>query len=166
MSILRNKLNGLVECLYAIYIKLKNHNAKICIKTDKLNHVVSIKAGENSSVEIGRIWVGAGKVNIIAEPGAHLVIHDDVCINANCVIYACRDIEIGCDTMIGPNVVISDEMPQRVCNSNIKIGNAAWISANAVITNGAVIGNNCVIGAMTCVNNTVKDNMVVVNGGV
>jgi galactoside O-acetyltransferase len=78
-----------------------------------------------------------------------------VFINQNCTLYDLGGVEIGDETMIGPNVsLITSGHPlppaQRrdgVTASPIVIGRNVWIAANVTIIGGVTVGDGAVIAA-------------------
>lgn len=110
----------------------------------------------------GKCKVGCGVrvdryAEVIVVENASLSLGDNVGVGpGNRVI--CRDhIEIGNNTIFGPNVFLYDHDHQFTSDmgvsrreyktSEIKIGSNCWIGANTVILRGTHIGDNCVIGA-------------------
>lgn len=94
--------------------------------------------------------------------------------NDNLENYSRGRIEIGSDTIIGPNVYITNhnhgmsknELIRKQPNveKNTIIGKDVWIGANVSILAGVHIGNGAVIGAGAIVTKDVPDYAVV--GGI
>lgn len=104
-----------------------------------------------------------------AEQGAVISIQDNCFFNDNCIIVAKGKIEIGSNTIFGPNVQIfdhdhryTDDMNDYVCK-DIQIGENCWIGANCILLKGIVIGNNSVVAAGTIVTKSIPDNSIVRN---
>lgn len=81
-------------------------------------------------------------------------------------------IEIGDDTMIGPNCAILSsnyrydrlDLPlhaQGFTSQGVRIGRNVWIGANSVVLDGARIGNNVIVSAGSVVSGTIPDNAIV-----
>ena len=89
--------------------------------------------------------------------GAEIKIGSMSSLNSDCKIVSHEKIEIGHDTIFGPNVLIYDH--DHVYNtetgvrrkdfktSAIVIGNNCWIGAGSIILRGTHIGDNCLVGA-------------------
>ena len=89
--------------------------------------------------------------------GAEIKIGSMSRLNSDCKIVSHEKIEIGHDTIFGPNVLIYDH--DHVYNtetgvrrkdfktSAIVIGNNCWIGAGSIILRGTHIGDNCLVGA-------------------
>lgn len=105
---------------------------------------------------------------IVREKG-ELTIGKNVFFNTNCQIACHEKIEIGDDTLFGPNVCVFDHDhlyehgkidTQHFKTRPIKIGKNAWIGAGSIILKGAEIGDNAIIGAGSVVNTKVPANSV------
>ncbi|EFA4608248.1 sugar O-acetyltransferase, partial [Escherichia coli] len=89
-----------------------------------------------------------------------------VFINANCVFLDAKTIDIGCNSAIGPNVVLTtvthpltpSKRPKETICAPIKIGRNVWIGANTTVLPGVKIGDNSVIAANSVVNTDVPAN--------
>lgn len=103
---------------------------------------------------------------------AEIKIGNRVFINNNAVIIADKSkIEIGDDTLIGPNFTCFDSdfhslHPERRLGSDysckeVVIGRNVFIGANVTILKGSIIGHNSVIGAGVVVNGVIPDNVIV-----
>ena len=90
--------------------------------------------------------------------GGKISIGSHVHISRNSYINGIGDVEIGDDTLLGPNVVfISGNHPfdrldipirvQGVQRAKISIGNDVWLSANVTVVPGISIGKGAVVGA-------------------
>lgn len=85
-----------------------------------------------------------------------IVIHNNVFINRNATIVSRDMIEIGENTIIGPNVMFFDHdhlitpngtSPQDFSTERIIIGKNCWVGAGAIILKGSAIEDNSVIAA-------------------
>ena len=125
----------------------------------------------------GRVKIGASEcrpnVYLACKKNAAISIGDNVFINRNSVIICHKEITIGDDTMIGPNVCIFDHdhkygekgVIKGFTEGSVKIGKNVWIGAGAILLRGTEIGDNCIIGAGTVVKGHIPDNMMVISGG-
>ncbi len=122
--------------------------------------------GRNSIIEC---------TGVIRELGERLTIGNNVGIAANAFISVRGNVEIGDDTIIGPNVSIFSEnhvfedknIPIRLQGSSrkgVKIGKDCWIGSGVVILDGVTIGDGCVIAAGAVVNKDIPEYSVA--GGV
>ena len=122
--------------------------------------------GRNSIIEC---------TGVIRELGEELVVGDNVGIAANAFIAMRGKVEIGSNTIFGPNVSIhaenhnfSDiEKPiklQGATRKGVKIGEDCWIGSKAVILDGVTIGSHSIIAAGAVVTKDVPDYAIV--GGV
>ena len=103
---------------------------------------------------------------------AEIKIGNRVFINNNAVIIADKSkIEIGDDTLIGPNFTCFDSdfhslHPEQRMGGNynckeVVIGRNVFIGANVTILKGSIIGHNSVIGAGTVISGVIPDNVIV-----
>ncbi len=122
--------------------------------------------GRNSIIEC---------TGVIRELGEELVIGDNVGIAANAFIAMRGRIEIGSNTIFGPNVSIHAENHnfsdvdkpiklQGATRKGVKIGEDCWIGSKAVILDGVTIGSHSIIAAGAVVTRDVPDYSIV--GGV
>ena len=103
-----------------------------------------------------------------------LVIGENTVIGYNCWLNATGDIEIGSDTLIGANTIITssshhfkDNIPvseQGMSFRKVTIGSNVWIGSNVSILEGAVIGDNSVIGAGVVVKENIPPNTIIKAG--
>lgn len=129
------------------------------VKIDALSKG-GIEVGENFSIGRNSIIECTG---VIRELGEKLVIGKNVGIAANAFISMRGTIEIGDDTIFGPNVAIHAENHnfcdldkpirlQGATRKGIKIGKNCWIGSGVIILDGVEIGDGCVIAAGAVVN--------------
>ncbi len=154
----------IIKNIYA----LLRANAICCIKkifssgTIQYNPKIRFFKGATISVRNkGKISVG-GNVRLdantlVASNGGKLSIGENVGLGSGNVIVSQKQITIGKNTLLGPNVFVYDHDHQfdsengvyrsEYVSENICIGENCWIGANTVILKGTTIGDNCLIGA-------------------
>ncbi len=142
--------------------------------------VVSCTPGLMSQYLRRKFW-GIGHVGnkVTIEEGCwfshprHLILHDGVGINKNCIFKAGGGIEIGKNTLIGPNAIIWSQthkyklldLPiaqQGYTYQRVVIEEDVWITARATILPGVKIGKGAVVGAGSVVNRDIAEFSVVV----
>lgn len=97
--------------------------------------------------------------------GLKLRLAPNVFINHGCTLNDMGGIEIGEDTMIGPNVsLLSSGHPVSVADRRrgitiapIRVGANVWIGAGATILGGVTIGDGAVVAAGAVVSHDVPD---------
>jgi acetyltransferase-like isoleucine patch superfamily enzyme len=100
---------------------------------------------------------GRGQFTVF--PGAVIKIGNHVGLNGTAITSKCN-VEIGSETIIGPNVVIVDSdfhniwppdsrwtTSSKEMDKEVKVGENVWVGMNSIILKGSHIGNNSVIGA-------------------
>ncbi len=107
--------------------------------------------------------------NVLIEPpffcdyGSNIYLGRNVFFNFNCVVLDVNRVEVGEDTLFGPNVQIytathpvdyQERMSGLELGKAIRIGSGVWVGGSAVIGPGVSIGSRSVIGAGSVV---VKD---------
>lgn len=131
-----------------------------------------MKVGNNFSLGKNSIIECTG---VIRELGEELIIGDNVGIAANAFIAMRGKVEIGSNTIFGPNVSIHAENHnfsdidkpiklQGATRKGVKIGEDCWIGSKAVILDGVTIGSHSIIAAGAVVTKDVPEYSIV--GGV
>ncbi len=134
------------------------------VKIDALSKG-GIEIGENFSIGRNSIIECTG---VIRELGEKLTIGKNVGIAANAFISMRGHVEIGDDTIFGPNVAIHAENHifedvskpirlQGASRKGIKIGKDCWIGSGVKILDGVTIGDGCIIAAGAVVNKDIPD---------
>lgn len=105
------------------------------------------------------------------EFGKNIVIEDNVYINFGCVILDCAKVQIGANTLIGPNVGIypvnhSLDAEERInggCYGKpVTIGKNVWLGGDVKVLAGVTIGDNTVIGTGSIVTKDIPSGVVAV----
>lgn len=116
-----------------------------------------ITIGKSGKLIVGKgVAIGARTVCTVRK-GAVLKMGDMSNLNSDCKIVCHEKIEIGENTIFGPNVLVYDHdhlysaecgvKRKEYVSSEIVIGKNCWIGANTVILRGTHIGDNCLVGA-------------------
>lgn len=129
----------------------------------KYRNVVRIfKSADVEIAKGGKLVLGKGvaigaRSQCLVVKGATLKMGDMSSLNSDCKIVCQESIEIGNNTIFGPNVLVYDHdhvfdtengvRRKEYKSSSIVIGNNCWIGANTVILRGTRIGDNCLVGA-------------------
>jgi acetyltransferase-like isoleucine patch superfamily enzyme len=125
---------------------------------------VSIR-GNNSSINFGAVNYFYRYGNLEVFDGGRIVFGNNVSVNKGFSIICRKQIIIGNNVIIGPNVCIYDHdhcfeltdftfNKQGFKSKTITIGDNVWIGANSFISSGVTIGSDTVIAAGSIV---VKD---------
>ena len=104
--------------------------------------------------------------------GGKIICGENVCINAEAMFVAFKDITIGDNSTIAYRAIVSTSAnPNAPYNKrckiyepkheSISIGKDVWIGAGAIILPGVKIGNGVVVAAGAVVNKDVPDNVMV-----
>lgn len=114
--------------------------------------------------------------NLVIEPpfycdfGYNIHLGHQVYINFNCCILDVREVTIGNNAFLGPNVQIyaathpldaKTRAKQLEYAKPVTIGDDVWIGGGAIICPGITIGNGVVVGAGAVVTKDVPDHVVV-----
>lgn len=98
--------------------------------------------------------------------GGVVIFGKNLGINRNCIISCHKNITIGENTFIGPNVCIYDHdhkikdgkvMKNVFIKQEVSIGSNVWIGANSIILKGVKIGNNVIVGAGSIISKNIPD---------
>jgi len=137
-------------------------------KNSKISKLASIEISKkNTKIIIGAFSVidDFVKIKCAGGEGGDIIIGKYVYINSGTVLYSGNGIEIGDNTLIGPNcsiIPVNHEFKNKkklireqgfqVTKNGVKIENDVWIGANVVILDGAFVRKGSVIGANSLVN--------------
>lgn len=153
---------------------LKLNALKIC---QKLNQIPMTDSIEREKV-VRELFGSVGKNPTVlpvfnCDNGKNIRVGDYFLANYNVTILDIREVTIGDNVMIAPNVLITtvnhplNPMGRRKhlgVAKEVKIGNDVWIGANVVILPGVTIGNNVVVAAGAVITKDISDNVLV--GGI
>lgn len=154
-------------------VQLKCRRKMIFKGTAILEDGVKIDALSKGGIEVGEGFsLGRNSIiectGVIRELGEKLTIGKNVGIAANAFISMRGPVEIGDDTIFGPNVAIHAENHnfddinkpirlQGATRKGIKIGKDCWIGSGVKILDGVTIGDGCIIAAGAVVNKNIPD---------
>lgn len=122
-------------------------------------------------LNIGKGFRARHHVEINVRDNAVLEIGKNVFLNSGCVITTRERIQIGENTILGPNVLIYDNdheirdgkiMDNAFTTEPVTIGTNTWIGAGSIILKGTYIGDNCIIAAGSVVKGTVESGCIMI----
>jgi acetyltransferase-like isoleucine patch superfamily enzyme len=122
----------------------------------------------SANITIGSNCLLQDRVYLRAGMDGHITIKDGAALNSFVQMYGHGGIDIGKDTQIGPNSVITttghDYLSKDLDSeyAAISIGERVWIGANCTIIGGVKIGDQAVIGAGAVVTKDVPARCVAV----
>lgn len=120
-----------------------------------------VRGGKSIELGFGVNVTDQTWLNVVG-PKGRISIGDRVGLGRRTIISAALSVEIGEDTIFGPNVLVTDHNHESssmapVASQGITepepvmIGKGCWIGANVVILGGATIPDFCVVGANSVV---------------
>ncbi len=122
----------------------------------------------SANIKIGSNCLLQDRVYLRAGIDGHIVINDGAALNSFVQMYGHGGIDIGKDTQVGPNSVITTTGHDYLSSdldsdfAAITIGERVWIGANCTIIGGVHIGDHAVIGAGAVVTNDIPSRCVAV----
>lgn len=139
----------------------------------QFNHTLPSKSEEKALI-LSKLLGSIGENSYIEPPfhanwGKNTYIGDGVYINFSLTLVDDTRVEIGDNTMIGPNVTIitashpldpEERLKHAQFNQPVVIGQNVWIGANVTIFPGVTIGDNSVIGAGSIVTKDIPENVL------
>ena len=133
------------------------------LKKCKYKNPIRIYRGADIAISRkGKLILGKGvaigeRTKCLITKGANMKLASGVSLNSDCKLVCREKIEIGENSIFGPNVLVYDHDHLFDTETGVKrkeyktgevvIGKNCWIGANTVILRGTHIGDNCVIGA-------------------
>lgn len=102
-----------------------------------------------------------------AGPGGYINLADRCAVNSFAKLFGHGGIDVGANAQLGPGVTITTtthdfRKSMRTEFRQVKIGQWAWVGANAVILPGITIGQYAVIGAGSIVTKDIPDYAIAV----
>lgn len=87
-------------------------------------------------------------------PDAHMSIGEGCYLNTNCRVVAVEDLNIGAQTMLGPNACVFDHdhvfdaegVHGDLVSAPVVIGERCWLGANVLITKGVSLADKICVG--------------------
>jgi acetyltransferase-like isoleucine patch superfamily enzyme len=151
-------------------------NARIRLRSaDRMGGRVTLR-GRPSVTNQGRMTLGdrvrlvstVATLELVALPGGHLEIGNNVFINYGASLVASRHVRIGDDVLIGTHVMIMDCDFHRVEDKAwdtdgrpVIIEERAWIGNRAIVLKGVRIGHDAVVAAGAVVTHDVAPRTLV-----
>lgn len=105
-----------------------------------------------------------GRVSIMVDKNATLIVGDDVYMNYDVTIDARHEVRIGNHVLMAPLVSIIDDNRHEtepgapLYKGPVIIGNNVWLARNVAVMPGASIGDGCVIAANSVVSSDIPPN--------
>lgn len=162
------------------HVRIKSARSITCGKNLIIDDYAYINALCKNGVFLGdNVTIGRNTVidctGVIRDLGEGIRVGDRVGFSPNCFLEVRGAVEIGSDTIFGPNVGLYAEnhnfsdpnVPirnQGATKKGIKIGKGCWIGGKAAILDGVIIGDSAVVAAGAVVTKDVPPFAVV--GGV
>jgi len=120
-----------------------------------------------SRVSIGKRCLILDHVYMRAGSDGHINLADHCAVNSFAKLFGHGGIDVGANAQLGPGVLITTtthdfRKSMRTEFRQVKIGQWAWIGANAVILPGITIGQYAVIGAGSIVTKDIPDYAIAV----
>lgn len=118
-----------------------------------------IKIDKGAKVKFeGRAFLGEG-ICVSVEKKSLITLGDNFACNKNCIIYCCKNIEVGDNVLLGWNVNLRDNDGHTIIYKNEKkenekaiiIKDNVWIGAYVDILKGVVISKDSVVATRSCV---------------
>ena len=143
-------------------------------KISMVSPLTEITLDRGGKLEIGEKFKMRDGAKIRVRKGAVCKIGNNSSVNCYNMIACRKEILIGNDVQLSPNVQIYDHDHDFRANGGIKagkyktgsitIGNNVWIGANSIILRGSKIGDNAVIAAGSIVKGEVPAGAVFIQG--
>lgn len=156
----------LVSLFKALWLRMR-YPKKLSLSSlhNRISGSFNIKIDNDGKIRIAPYLHTKRNVTIHAD-GGNIDIGKNVFLNENCTIVSHKEIVIGDNATIGPNVCIYDHdhnyKSTGYISDEVFIGKNVWIGANVVILRGTHLGDGCVVGAGTVVRgNFQKDTLIV-----
>ena len=121
-----------------------------------------------SNISIGQSCLIMDRAYLRAGVQGSIVIGDRAALNSFVQLYGHGGIEIGDDTQVGPNTVITTTGHDYLATNleqnyaGIRIGSRVWIGANCTVLPGVSIGDQAVVGAGAVVSRDIPPRCVAV----
>lgn len=169
------------KTIYDLSLLIKDKETTMMIENTEQSFISETASVADSvlfkpSYDDGLYYIGEGaeiRENTVIESHhrGKLTLGQKSVISYNCWLNATGDIEIGANTLIGANSIITSsshhfksEAPiaeQGMSFQKVTIGNNVWIGSNVSILAGVTIGDDCVIGANSVIKSDVLPNSIV-----
>ena len=155
-------------------VKLLNKNARISIGFEgsfSLGGVGYWSIGKDASVLFcGKAVFGRG-IQFICN--GKMVIGDDFCCNAECILNACSKIVFGDRVLLGWRSCVLDGDGHNVLHAeknegyekhNVEIGEHVWLASDAKVLKGSRIPSGSVVAANACISKEFCEENLLIGG--
>lgn len=161
------------------YKAYPNISRSCCVGTDGAGTGCTLEGGERITIGANSL-IGSGSELLVyakhfARPlDSKLVIGSHVRITARCRITCAGTITIGNDTLLAPDVFITDHnhgmdpeakggySPQNITIKDVNIGEGVWLGQRVCVLPGVAIGDHSIIGANSVVTRDIPPYMIAV----
>ena len=168
MNYILNRVLGLISLFIKKALLRKTLILQAPVFRYDISRKAQLKCGNKGIMTLERI---SAETNVhLVSWGGRLTIKNGCSFNRNTIVVARKEISIGSNTLVGPNVCIYDHdhsfgaegiIKHEYKYGEINIGNNVWIGAGAIILRGTTIGNNSIIGAGCVVSGNIPNNSLV-----
>jgi acetyltransferase-like isoleucine patch superfamily enzyme len=137
----------------------------------RMHRTAAALSNDDGHIRLGRdVWVGRGAVVNCWSGFVHL--GDRVRVGPMVMLYGDGGLEIGDDTMFGPQAIVEagnhdfdrldiSVFDQGSSDRGVRIGRDVWIGAHATVLDGVTIGDQAIVGAGAVVTKDVPARAIV-----
>lgn len=140
------------------------------VATERRPGALQLLLHERADVEIAEaVWLRTeiAPLTLVAYPGARIRVGPECLLNG-CFLSAKGEVALGRRVFVGPGTRVFDadqhdldaERPERI--EPVRVGDHAWIAADATVLRGVAIGEHAVVGARSLVTRDVAAHILAV----